>query len=390
MNHINSQLFEILNQSTEWRKTLHQHPQTSYEEVFASKFICEQLTKFGINFESPIAKTGVVGILKGKSDSGKKIALRADIDALNILEENELAYKSKYPGKMHACGHDGHTSMLLAAAKYLSETKNFNGTVYFIFQPAEEGGAGGDMMIKEGLFDKFPADSIWGMHNSPGLAVGDIQVKIGPMLASADEFEIKIIGQGGHAAMPHVTNDPMLVAANIISSAQSIISRNLKPTDAGVISFTIINGGSAFNIIPDVVTIKGTLRALNEQSRAFMFTRLEQLAHNIAVAYNTRIELIIKDNSYPVLINSEKETLIAEQVAKKSVLNVSYLTDPIMGAEDFAFMLNKKPGSYIFVGNGAAGQKGSNQLHTSKYDFNDDAAIYGVKYWINLVETILV
>ncbi len=386
---INSRIEDICKEAVEWRRLLHQNPQTSYEETFASQLIVEKLTKFGIKSFTGIAKTGVVGVLEGSTKSDKKIALRADIDALNITEQNDFAYISKNNGKMHACGHDGHTAMLLAAAAYLSATKNFSGTVYFIFQPAEEGGAGGDLMVKEGLFDKFPADSVWGMHNNPGIAVGDFEYRAGPCMASADEFTAIVKGSGGHAAMPHLTVDPVLVAAHIITSLQTVVARNIDPALSGVISTTKVHGGSAFNIIPDQVIIQGTIRALDEQTRSMLIANTKKICQNVAQAFQAECDVTIEPNSYPVLVNSVAETKIAAEVAKTVGKNVTEMYAPSMGGEDFAFMLQKKPGSYILTGNGAKGSKGSAGLHTSRYDFNDDALIYGAKYWIALTEHLL-
>ncbi|MBL0691096.1 MAG: amidohydrolase [SAR324 cluster bacterium] len=385
----NNLLAEIHKESITWRKILHQHPQTCYEEEFASNFIINKLTDFGIDYESNIAKTGVVGRLKAGNSTKKKIALRADIDALNITEENSFSYKSKFAGKMHACGHDGHTSMLLAAAKYLSLQKNFSGEVYFIFQPAEEGGAGADKMMKEGLFDKYPAQSVWGMHNTPGVAVGTINLMSGTMMASADMFEIKVIGSGGHAAKPHVTVDPILVASHIVTALQSIISRNIAPTDSGVITVSKVKAGTAFNIIPDIAILSGTVRALDENTRLTLLNRIEKIANSIAQAFEARIEFSLLPVRYPTLVNTKKETDIAELVAKKTVKEVSRNMAPSLGGEDFAFMLQKKPGCYIFLGNGKFGEKGGNDLHTAKYDFNDNSSLHGIGYWVNLVEHIL-
>jgi len=387
---LKEEMKDLKEEMKEWRRLLHQHPQTSYEETFACEFVQKKLQEFGIPVHAGLAKTGVVGVLKGKPGR-KKIALRADIDALNIFEENDFAYQSKFLGKMHACGHDGHTTMLLGAAKLLSQTKNFYGEVYFIFQPAEEGGAGAEKMMKEGLFEKFPADTIWGLHNSPGLPLGHVAVKVGSMMASADEFEIKIHGKGSHAAMPHFSNDPILIAAHLITALQSIVARNLSPTESGVVSVTMMHAGSALNIIPEQVSVKGTFRTLEKSVRTNIMEKIKKISSGICEAFGAKCEVIFFPNNYPVLVNSKKETDFAIAVAEKcfGANAVNGDAEPTLGGEDFAFMLQKKPGSYIFLGNGAKGEKGSNPLHTPKYDFNDDAAPFGVQYWVELTQAQL-
>lgn len=372
-----------------WRRLLHQYPQTSYEEEFSSNFITEKLKSFGLEVRQGMAKTGVVASLSGTNgNSNKKIILRADIDALNITEENDFDYKSKNPGKMHACGHDGHTAMLLAAAKYLSETRKFSGQVHFVFQPAEEGGAGADKMIKEGLFEKYPADSVWGMHNFPGIEVGTAGMLAGPMMASADEFKIVVNGKGGHAAMPHKTCDPILAGSHIVTALQSIIARNLPYYQSGVVTVSCFNAGSAFNIIPDKAIILGTFRAIETDVRDLLASKIQAIATGIGESFGARVDFKMLGANYPALVNSKHETEIARMVARQT-MQIDENIMPSMGGEDFAFMLQKKPGCYIVIGNGLTGNKGGNGLHNAKYDFNDDAAIYGITYWINLVQTLL-
>lgn len=374
----------------DWRQTLHQHPQTSYEETFAAGFIEQKLKEFGLEVHTGLAKTGVVGVLKG-SKGGKSIGLRADIDALNILEENTFAYASKTSGKMHACGHDGHTAMLLGAAKVLSQRKNLAGDLVFIFQPAEEGGAGGDRMVKEGLFKKFAVETVWGMHNLPGLEIGHVAVRAGAIMASADEFSVKIHGQGSHAAMPHQSIDPVVIAAHMIQAFQTIVSRNLRPIEAGVVSVTMLKAGTAFNIIPETLELHGTFRSLNSEVRNLLIERIKQIAEGTALTFGAKATVSFSDHAYPVTINSEAETRFAVETARTFLGQdrVNGEAPPSMGAEDFAFMLQQKPGCYIFLGNGAKGQKGSEGLHTPKYDFNDEGAVYGVQYWISLSERLL-
>ena len=385
----NQFLASLQAEAKKWRQTLHQHPQTSYEEEFASEFIQKKLSAFGLEYDSGWAKTGVVGKLAGRGVSDKKIALRADIDALDILEENEFDYRSKFPGKMHACGHDGHTAMLLAAAKYLAKERNFSGEVYFIFQPAEEGGGGAKRMIDEGLFDKYQVDSVWGLHNNPGMALSEIGVKAGALMASADDFRITIRGRGGHAALPHLAIDPILIGAQIVNSLQSIVARNLAATSAGVITVSCFQSGQAFNVIPDEAKLIGTFRALDGKVRDLLMNRIKAVCQNTAAAFGAEVSFSLADIAIPVLVNSELETEIAAKAALKTVKKVHRDIDPTLGGEDFSFMLHHRPGSYVLLGNGDFGAKGGEYLHSPRYDFNDDAAIYGINYWKNLVETVL-
>jgi amidohydrolase len=384
---------DMKDEVAEWRHELHRNPQTSYEEVFASGLVAKKLTEWGIPFKKGIAKTGIVATITGrKSDSGKALALRADMDALDIVEETNLPYASKNNGKMHACGHDGHTSILLGAAKYLKENPNFNGKVHLIFQPAEEGGAGAVKMIEEGLFNEFPVDAVYGLHNWPFLETGKIATRKGPLLASADEFAIIIRGKGGHAAMPHKTIDPVVVAAHIVTALQSIIARNVDPVDQGVVTVANFNAGTgAHNIIADTARLNGTIRAFRQDTRMFMHKRVREIAESVAKAFMAEAEINLTDDGYDPTINSDAETDFAARAAASVVgeQNVDTNTPPCMGAEDFGAYLTKRPGAFIFVGQGVSGDPKSrhNQgLHTPRYDFNDEIIPIGVSWFAKLVE----
>jgi hippurate hydrolase len=370
---------------TEWRRALHQHPETAYEEIWTSDFVAERLESFGIEVHRGLAGTGVVGVIKGQGDSPRKIGLRADMDALDLVEANDFEHKSQNPGKMHGCGHDGHTTMLLGAAKYLAETRKFDGTVYLIFQPAEENEGGGRRMVEEGLFEQFPAETIWGMHNWPGMAVGSIAARAGPMMAAYDMFEIEVTGVGGHGAMPHLGVDPVLVAAQIVVALQSIASRNVNPMDSVVVSTTQIHGGDAYNVIPQVVHLAGTCRAFNPKVHDLIEPRMRRICENVAEAFGATAELRY-EKRYPPTVNSDAETETAAAVAADvcGIENVVRDPEPSMGAEDFSFMLQEKPGSYIWIGNGPAGP--GEQLHNPGYDFNDEVLPIGASYWSRLVE----
>lgn len=371
-----------------WRRTLHTHPEIGYEEEWTSDFIAEKLKSFGLEIHRGLAKTAVIGILKGKTDSGRHIGLRADMDGLPMPETNEFDHKSQNEGRMHACGHDGHMTMLLGAARYLAETRNFDGTVYFIFQPAEEGGAGAQTMIKEGLFEQFDVESVWGMHNWPGLATGDIAVCEGACMASADQFTITIIGRGSHAAMPHQSVDPVLTSAQIIQGLQSIVSRKTNPLDAAVVSITMVHGGSAFNVIPDKVELTGTARAILPETRNAVAQSIHNIASSIAMAYGCTAEVNWQDG-YPPTVNYKLEAGRAAEIARSVVGadRVHLNLPPSMGAEDFSFMLESRPGAYIWLGAGEA--RTGQMLHNTGYDFNDEILPVGTSYWAKLVETEL-
>ena len=368
-----------------WRRDIHAHPETAFEETRTSDIVAEKLRSFGIEVHRGLAKTGVVGTL-AVGNSNRAIGLRADLDALDILEENTFDHVSTHPGKMHACGHDGHTTMLLGAAKYLSETRRFNGTVQFIFQPAEENEAGGRVMCEEGLFDLFPVEAVYGMHNQPGLPLGKFGVRVGPSMASADMFEITIKGKGSHAAHPHQGADPIVTGAEIVTALQRIISRSANPIEAAVISVTQFHAGTNTNVIPETAIIKGTCRTLSGSVQDMIEARMEEVATGIAHAHGLTAEFTY-DRRYPVLVNTKEETLKAIKAAQAvaGADNVSTDHPPTMGSEDFAWMLQHNPGCYIRVGNGE-GEDGGCVVHNPNYDFNDEASVYGASYWAALVE----
>ena len=389
---ISENIKNIHKEVTTWRHELHANPELCYEENWTANFIIKKLRSFGLEVHSGIGKTGVVGILNGsgsfKNKSNRSIGLRADMDALPIEEENDFTYKSKYLGKMHACGHDGHVAMLLGAAKVLSEENKINGNVYFIFQPAEEGGAGGLEMINDGLFNNFSMESVWGLHNWPGLDIGEIAVHKGPVMASFDQFSVLINGVGGHAASPHLSSDPILAATGIIQSLQQIVSRRQNPLDSVVVSVTKIESGTAFNIIPRDANFIGTIRTLSPKTRTSVQKQFIDICNSTAKAYDCTVNVEIKQG-YPVTVNTSLESDIAIEVAKKVVKTESVKDNlaPSMGAEDFAYMLENKPGAYIWLGAGSG--KSGCMLHNSKYDFNDKIIPLGISYWCNLVHNQL-
>ena len=379
---------QMLDEMKSWRQDLHKIPEIGLEEYETSKYIKNKLKEFNINFKEGYSNTGLVAWVKGnKGNSNKSIGLRADFDALPMPEKNNFEYKSSNDGMMHACGHDGHTSMLLGAAKYISENNNFDGTVYFIFQPGEEGFAGGKKMIEDGLFDDFNIDEVYALHNWPDLPLGSFGVNSGPMMAAVDEFDIIVKGKGGHAAFPQLVIDPIIVASQIVTAIQTIISRSTDPVDKALISITKIHGGTAYNVIDDEVKLSGTIRTFKPETRSFIEKRIEEIANGIAKAHgagaNIEFDLI---NKYPPTINSKKESEFAAKIAKQMVgeENVNTDIDPSMGGEDFSYLLNKKPGSYLYIGQGDENHKA--HLHTTKYDFNDNLLPIGVNYWVNLVK----
>ena len=379
---------QMLNEMKSWRQDLHKIPEIGLEEYETSKYIKNKLKEFNINFKEGYSNTGLVAWVKGnKGNSNKSIGLRADFDALPMPEKNNFDYKSSKDGMMHACGHDGHTSMLLGAAKYISENNDFDGTVYFIFQPGEEGFAGGKKMIEDGLFDDFSIDEVYALHNWPDLPLGSFGVNSGPMMAAVDEFDIIVKGKGGHAAFPQLVIDPIIVASQIVTAIQTIISRSTDPVDKALISITKIHGGTAYNVIDDEVKLSGTIRTFKPETRSFIGKKIEEISNGIAKAHgagaNIEFDLI---NKYPPTINSKKESEFAAKIAKKMVgeENVNTNIDPSMGGEDFSYLLNKKPGSYLYIGQGDENHKA--HLHTTKYDFNDNLLPIGVNYWVNLVK----
>ena len=390
---ISKEIENIIPEIRSWRHTLHAHPELGYEEKWTSDFVADKLQSFGIEVHKGLGGTGVVGVLKGLDahlggGGNKAIGLRADMDALPMTEENDFPYKSKFDGRMHACGHDGHTAMLLGAAKLLASRNNFNGTVYFIFQPAEEGGGGGLAMIDDGLFDEFPMDSVWGMHNWPGMEEGTVAVHKGSVMAAADRFEVTVNGNGGHAAMPQATNDPVLAVTAIIQALQQIVARKQNPLDAVVVSVTQINAGSGFNIIPQKANFIGTIRTVNPATRVDVHKQFTQICEATALAYGCVAGVsVIK--GYPVTVNDIESSDKAIEVASSLFGKNSVKTNltPSMGAEDFAYMLEKTPGAYIWLGAGEG--KSGCMLHNTKYDFNDNILPLGISYWEKLVKTEL-
>ena len=364
-----------------WRREIHANPELCFEENRTADLVAARLASFGIEVHRGLATTGVVGTLRS-GNSSRAIGLRADMDALPMGEDNKFAYRSLNAGRMHACGHDGHTAMLLGAAKYLSETKNFDGIVHFIFQPAEEGGGGGKVMVEEGLFEKFPVEAVYGMHNWPGLEAGSFSVRPGPMMASADKFDIVVRGMGTHGAMPHRGVDPVVCAAQIVTALQTIASRETNPLDAVVVSVTQIHAGEAYNVIPNECVLRGTIRAFEPKVREGLPAAMQRIAGGIAAAMGCEMSLHY-DHGYPPLVNTEREVGIAALAMAAVVGAERTTTDGVMtmGSEDFAFMLEAKPGAYVFVGNGT-----SASLHNPKYDFNDDVLPIGASYWATLVE----
>ena len=377
------------------RRDIHAHPELCFEEIRTADLVTEKLTEWGIPILRGLGVTGVVGILKNGSSS-RAIGLRADMDALPLQETNTFSHASKHRGKMHACGHDGHVAMLLGAAYHLSRHRNFDGTVYLIFQPAEEGGGGAKRMMDDGLFEKCPMDAVFGMHNWPGMRTGTFGVTSGPMMASSNEFEVVVAGKGSHAAQPHKSVDPVMVAVQIAQGWQTIISRNKNPLDSAVLSITQIHAGSATNIIADDATLIGTVRTFSTEVLDLIENRMRSIAMHIAHAFEARIDFRFKRN-YPPLINHDKETAFATEVMRSIVgaENVNGAVEPTMGAEDFAFMLQQIPGCYVFIGNGEGGHRdvghglGPCNLHNPSYDFNDDLLPIGATYWVRMVETYL-
>ncbi|MEY3445972.1 MAG: hypothetical protein RIR45_727 [Pseudomonadota bacterium] len=376
------------------RRDLHAHPELCFQEVRTADVVAEKLTAWGIPVHRGMGTTGVVGIVKAGTSS-RAIALRADMDALPMQEFNTFSHTSQHPGKMHACGHDGHTAMLLSAAQYLSTDRNFDGTVYLIFQPAEEGGGGAREMIRDGLFEQFPVEAVFGMHNWPGSEVGKFAASAGPVMASSNEFKITVRGKGGHAALPHNALDPVPVACHMVQAFQTIISRNKKPIDAGVISVTMVHAGEATNVIPDSCELQGTVRTFTLEVLDMIEQRMREMAMHTAAAYGATCEFEFSRN-YPPTINAAKETAFARRVMASIVgeHNVQ-VQEPTMGAEDFSYMLMAKPGCYSFIANGDGTHRemghggGPCMLHNPSYDFNDPLIPLGATYWVRLAEAWL-
>jgi len=388
-------ILEFHSELRQIRRDIHAHPELCFEERRTAELVAQKLTEWGIPVIRGIGTTGVVGIVKNGS-SKRAVGLRADMDALPVQEINTFAHASRHPGKMHACGHDGHVAMLLGAAHYLSRHRNFDGTVYLIFQPAEEGGGGARRMMDDGLFSECPMEAVFGMHNWPGVATGTFGVAAGPMMASSNEFEVIVKGKGAHAAQPHKGIDPIMVAVQIAQSWQTIITRNKSPIDSSVLSITQIHAGSATNIIPDEATLIGTVRTFTTEVLDLVERRMQTIAEHTASAFEATVDFRFKRN-YPPLINHAKETAFAVEVMKSIVGEdkVNAQLEPTMGAEDFAFMLQEKPGCYVFLGNGEGTHRdhghglGPCNLHNPSYDFNDELLPVGATYWVRLAEAWL-
>ncbi|CUA96743.1 M20 aminoacylase family protein [Pannonibacter indicus] len=382
-----NRIADLADEIASWRRDFHENPEIMYETVRTAAKVADLLRSFGLDeVVTGIGRTGVVGVIRGKNGgAGRVIGLRADMDALPIEEMTGLPYASKTPGKMHACGHDGHTSMLLGAAKYLAETRNFNGTAVVIFQPAEEGGAGAKAMIDDGLMTRWAIDEVYSLHNLPGLPVGEFAIRKGPIMAATDEFRITITGRGGHAAKPHETVDPIITGTQIVSALQTIASRAVNPLDSVVVSVTIFEAGTAFNVIPETATLRGTIRSLTDATRDLAERRLNEIVSALCTAYGATAEIEFR-RGYPVTANHDDQTDFAVSVAEEIAgpERVQRETEPMMGGEDFSYMLLERPGAYIFAGNGD-----SASLHHPRYNFNDGLIPSGSSYFVRLVEKAL-
>ncbi|HEY1940887.1 MAG TPA: M20 aminoacylase family protein [Roseiarcus sp.] len=380
---IKNRLAEMQDEIAGWRRDFHENPELMYDTHRTAQIVAAKLREFGCDeVVEGIGRTGVVGVIKGRNDAGRVVGLRADMDALPIFEATGLPYASKTPGKMHACGHDGHTAMLLGAAKYLAETRNFGGSVAVIFQPAEEGGAGGRAMVEDGLIERFRIQEVYGMHNSPGLQAGAFAIKPGPFYASTDQFTIKVTGRGGHAAKPHVTIDPTVISCHIVLALQTIVSRNADPLHSIVVSVTSMRTESdAYNVIPEHVELRGTVRTFDKELRAAAEQRLKAIAAQTAEVFGGRAD-VDWHVGYPSMVNHDRETMFAAEVARRVAGNVNTETPAIMGGEDFAYMLEACPGAYIQIGNGDTAD-----VHHPAYNFNDEIIPAGASYWAELVES---
>jgi len=383
----------ILNRAAEmqeevagWRRHLHQNPELNFDVFETAAFVTEKLKAFGCDeVVTGLGRTGVVGVIRGRLGNGAVIGLRADMDALPINEITGKPYASTTPNKMHACGHDGHTAMLLGAANYLAETRNFAGTVAVIFQPAEEGGGGGNEMVKDGMMERFGIERVFGMHNMPSLPVGHFAIRPGPIMAATAEFTITVKGRGGHAAMPNGTIDPIVTASQLVGALQTIVSRNADPVEALVVSVTKFHAGDAYNVIPEQAEIAGTVRTLKKEVARMAEERLRAICAGVAAASGTTIE-VRYDANYPVTFNDPQQTVFASDVAAAVAGDAQVIRamPPVMGGEDFSYMLEARPGAFIFIGNGE-----SAGLHHPAYDFNDEAIPHGVSYWVRIAETAL-
>jgi hippurate hydrolase len=368
----------------QWRRHIHAHPELAYMEQKTSALVTEKLKEWGVEISTNWAETGVVGRIKGQGGPGPVIALRADMDALPLTEKNTFEHKSRHKGQMHACGHDGHTTMLLGAAHYLAEHPDFSGEVVLIFQPAEEGEGGARVMVNQGVFKQYPADYVFGLHNWPGLAAGEVAVHDGPVMAGMDTFEIEIKGSGTHGAMPNLGIDPTLIAAHLITALQSIVSRNLSPLESGVVSVTQMDAGTLATIIPDSVVLKGTTRALDNETHAFLHKRMTDMVHSLCAGFGATGSIIF-GGTYPATVNNTVATQSLERVARALLgeEKVHSKLPPSMGAEDFSFFLQEVPGCYYWLGNGST--EGNCTLHSPYYDFNDDILATGASLWVSLV-----
>jgi len=374
---------ELQTEVTEWRRHLHTKPELLFAVENTAAFVENKLREFGVDeIVTGLGRTGVVGLIRGNHGEGRTIGLRADMDALPMTETSGKPWASTVPGKMHACGHDGHTAMLLGAAKYLAETRNFKGAVAVIFQPAEEGGGGGNEMVKDGMMERFSIGEVYGMHNMPGMPLGQFGTRVGPIMASTDEFTITVDGRGGHAAQPHKTVDPIVIGSQIVNALQTIASRTVDPLASVVVSVTKFNAGFAHNIIPEQATLAGTVRTLRPEVRDLAEARIKQISESLASAYGAKVTVSYGRN-YPVTVNHRDETghalAAAADIAGES--KVSADLDPMMGGEDFSYMLLARPGAFIFIGNGETAG-----LHNPAYDFNDEAIPHGISYWVKLAE----
>lgn len=371
------------------RRDIHAHPELAFEESRTADIVASALESYGVEVHRGLAGTGVVGVIKGKlGNSGRMIGLRADMDALPMPEMNEFPHRSRHQGKMHACGHDGHTAMLLGAARYLSENRNFDGTAVLIFQPAEEGEGGARVMIEQGLFQQFPVDAVFGLHNWPGLPVGQMAIMSGPVMAGTCGLEILIRGHGCHAAMPHQGVDTILVGTEIIQALQTVVSRNLHPCDAGVVSVTQFHAGDAWNVIPEDAVLRGTIRTFKPVVQTLVEKRIREICSGIAATFGAHVDVRFEQR-YPPTVNSVAEAKFCQEVATSLIGKTQVITDelPSMGAEDFAYMLLEKPGCYVWLGNGPG--EGGCTLHNPHYDFNDDITALGVSYWVGLTRAFL-
>jgi hippurate hydrolase len=384
-----NRIAEFHREMTEWRQDLHAHPELALQETRTSSVVRAKLREFGVDeIITGMARTGVVGLIRGRGSSARAIGLRADMDALPILEETGRSYASQNQGVMHACGHDGHTAMLLGAAKYLTETRNFDGTVYVIFQPAEENLAGGEIMVKEGLFERCPMDLVFGMHNWPQMPAGTFAWRNGPVMAAVANIEITITGKGTHGAQPHFGTDPIVIAAQIVTALQTIVARTIEPVEGGVVTIGHINGGHTYNVIPETVRMLGTARWFDPRVGDQLEDGVRRLAGGIAESFGAKADVVFT-RDYPATVNDPDATALARRAAATVAgeAHVMHMQKPTMGGEDFSFMLNAKPGSYIMLGGGRG--KDDAMVHHPRYDFNDDILPIGASYWATLTEQLL-